>query len=120
MNLLSLERRWGFFDNTQEPFFLDQAYLAEKPAHLPRMRLWKGRASQVILATGAIERPLVFAGNDLPGVMLASAAQTYLNQYGVLAGGRGILTTNNDAAWHSAFALHYTFLTPVIYDHPQP
>jgi sarcosine oxidase subunit alpha len=70
------------------------------------MRLWKVRARQVILATGAIERPLVFAGNDLPGVMLASAAQTYLNQYGVLAGGRGILTTNNDAAWHSAFALH--------------
>ena len=81
-------------------------HLAEKPAHLPRMRLWKVRARQVILATGAIERPLVFAGNDLPGVMLASAAQTYLNQYGVLAGGRGILTTNNDAAWHSAFALH--------------
>ena len=81
-------------------------HLAEKPAYLPRMRLWKVRARQVILATGAIERPLVFAGNDLPGVMLASAAQTYLNQYGVLAGGRGILTTNNDAAWHSAFALH--------------
>ena len=81
-------------------------HLAEKPAHLPRQRLWKIRARQVILATGAIERPLVFAGNDLPGVMLASAAQTYLCQYGVLAGTRGILMTNNDAAWHNTFALH--------------
>ncbi len=60
-------------------------HLADKPAHLPRQRLWKVRARQVILATGAIERPLVFTGNDLPGVMLASAAQTYLHQYGVLA-----------------------------------
>ena len=73
---------------------------------MPRQRLWKVRARQVILATGAHERPLVFSGNDLPGVMLASAAQTYLHQYGVLAGQRGILMTNNDAAWHSAFALH--------------
>ena len=81
-------------------------HLADKPAHPPRQRLWKVRARQVILATRAIERPLVFTGNDLPGVMLASAAQTYLHQYGVLAGQRGILMTNNDAAWHSAFALH--------------
>ena len=49
-------------------------HLADKPAHLPRQRLWKVRAKQVILATGAIERPLVFGGNDLPGVMLSSAA----------------------------------------------
>ena len=41
-------------------------HLADKPAHLPRQRLWKVRARQVILATGAIERPLVFTGNDLP------------------------------------------------------
>ena len=53
----------------------------------PRQRLWRVRAKQVVLATGAIERPLVFAGNDRPGVMLASArAATYLNRYGVLPG----------------------------------
>jgi len=81
-------------------------HLAEKPGHLPRMRMWKVRAHQVILATGAIERPLVFSGNDLPGVMLASAAQTYLSEYGVLPGKRAVIMTNNDAAWHTAFALH--------------
>ncbi|MEC7208138.1 MAG: glycine cleavage T C-terminal barrel domain-containing protein [Pseudomonadota bacterium] len=69
------------------------------------MRMWKVRAKQVILATGAIERPLVFSGNDLPGVMLASAAQTYLGEYGVLPGKRAVVMTNNDAAWHTAFAL---------------
>ena len=77
-------------------------HLKDKPAHLPRMRMWKVRAQQVILATGAIERPLVFSGNDLPGVMLASAAQTYLGEYGVLPGKRGIVMTNNDATWHIA------------------
>ncbi len=81
-------------------------HMAEKPGHLPRQRLWKVRARQVILATGAVERPLTFASNDLPGVMLASAAQTYLHHYGVLAGQRAVLMTNNDAAWHSAFDLH--------------
>ena len=80
-------------------------HLADKPAHLPRMRMWKVRAGQVILATGAIERPLVFSGNDLPGVMLASAAQTYLGEYGVLPGRRAVVMTNNDAAWQTAFAL---------------
>ena len=69
------------------------------------MRMWKIRAGQVILATGAIERPLVFSGNDLPGVMLASAAQTYLGEYGVLPGRRAVVMTNNDAAWQTAFAL---------------
>lgn len=74
--------------------------------HLPRMRLWKVRAKQVILATGALERPMVFSGNDRPGIMLATAALTYLNQYGVLVGRRAVLMTNNDQAWHVAFALH--------------
>ena len=55
----------------------------ERPAHLPRQRLWKVRAQQVIIAQGAHERPLVFAGNDLPGIMLAGAVRTYINRYGV-------------------------------------
>ena len=45
-----------------------------------------GAGPAVVLATGAIERPLVFPGNDRPGILLAGAAQTYLNRYGVLAG----------------------------------
>src|SRR3546814_21048763 len=54
----------------------------------PRQRLWKVRCRRAILATGAFERPIAFSGNDIPGVMLASAAQTYALRYGVLPGKR--------------------------------
>ena len=64
-----------------------------------RQRLWHVRAQQVIIATGAHERPLVFADNDRPGVMLASAVRTYLNRYGVAAGRRIVVATTNDSAY---------------------
>lgn len=72
---------------------------------LPRQRLWRIRARQVILATGALERPLVFAGNDRPGVMLAGAARGYLHRYAVMAGRRVCLMTNNDSAYRTAIGL---------------
>ena len=62
-------------------------------------RGWKVRASQVVLATGAIERNLVFTNNDLPGIMLASAVQTYLNEFGVIPGHRAVIFTNNSSAY---------------------
>jgi sarcosine oxidase subunit alpha len=68
-------------------------------AGVPRERLWKIRAIKVVLATGAIERPLVFADNDRPGVMLANAVRCYLNRYGVLPGRNIAITTNNDSAY---------------------
>ncbi|MCP5371366.1 MAG: sarcosine oxidase subunit alpha family protein [Hyphomicrobiales bacterium] len=68
----------------------------------PRQRLWKIRAKQVVLATGAIERPLVFADNDRPGVMLAGAARTYMNRFGVLPGREMVVFTNNDGAYATA------------------
>ncbi|WP_144110236.1 sarcosine oxidase subunit alpha family protein [Paraburkholderia sp. BCC1886] len=71
-----------------------------------RERLWKIRAREVILATGALERPLVFANNDRPGIMLASAVRTYLNQYGVVPGSHVVIATNNDNAYLTAFDLH--------------
>ena len=64
-----------------------------------RQRLWHIRAQQAIVATGAHERPLVFADNDRPGVMLASAVRTYLNRYGVAAGTRVVVATTNDSAY---------------------
>ena len=64
----------------------DPALLA---AGAPRHRLWKVRAHQVILATGAIERPIAFANNDRPGVMLASAARAMVERYGVAPGSIG-------------------------------
>jgi sarcosine oxidase subunit alpha len=73
--------------------------------HLPRQRLWKVRARQVVLATGALERPLVFAENDRPGVLLASAARTYVNRYAVKPGRRAVVFTNNDSAYRTALDL---------------
>ncbi len=75
-------------------------------AGAPRERLWQVRAREVVLATGAIERPLVFPGNDRPGVMLASAARIYLNRYGVRVGERIVLVTGCDAAYAAALDLH--------------
>jgi NADPH-dependent 2,4-dienoyl-CoA reductase/sulfur reductase-like enzyme len=73
--------------------------------HLPRERLWQVRAGEVILAAGAIERPLVFPGNDLPGIMLAGAARSYLNRYGVLPGARVAILTAHDEAYRAALDL---------------
>ena len=73
---------------------------------VPRQRLWKLRVKQVVLATGAIERPLVFAGNDRPGVMLAGASRTYLNRFGVRPGTRAVVFSNNDGAYRTALDLH--------------
>ncbi|WP_369032460.1 sarcosine oxidase subunit alpha family protein [Streptomyces adonidis] len=71
-----------------------------------RQRLWHIRARQVVLATGAHERPLVFAGNDRPGVMLAGAVRTYLNRYAVAPGSRAVVSTTNDSAYDTVAALH--------------
>jgi sarcosine oxidase subunit alpha len=80
-------------------------HLAEKPAQLPRHRLWKLRAKQVVLATGAIERPLVFSDNDRPGTMLAGACRSYLNRYAVKPGSKAVVFTNNDGAYGAALDL---------------
>ncbi len=76
------------------------------PPHQPRQRLWKVRARQVVLATGALERPLVFADNDRPGIMLAGAVRSYLNRHAVLAGRRAVLLTSHDGAYRTALDLH--------------
>ncbi len=80
-------------------------HLAEPPAGQARERLWQVRAREVVLATGAIEQPLVFPGNDRPGIMLAGAAQAYLNRFGVRAGSRAVLVTATDSAYQAALDL---------------
>jgi sarcosine oxidase subunit alpha len=60
------------------------------------------RAKQVVLATGALERPLVFAHNDVPGVMQASSVSTYINRFSVAPGNKLVLATNNDNAYRTA------------------
>jgi len=59
----------------------------------------------VIVATGAHERPVVFADNDRPGIMLAAAARTFLHRYGVLAGRDAVVFTTNDSAYEAAKAI---------------
>ena len=80
-------------------------HLANPGHDLPRERLWQVRAKRVVLATGAIERHMVFADNDRPGVMLASAARTYLNHYGVAVGRNVGVYTANDSAYAAAIDL---------------
>jgi sarcosine oxidase, subunit alpha len=75
------------------------------PDHLPRERLWQVRARHVLLATGALERPLIFPGNDKPGVMLAGAAHTYLHRYGVRVGSKAVIVTCDDDAYQTALDL---------------
>ncbi|MGB3390519.1 MAG: sarcosine oxidase subunit alpha family protein, partial [Pseudaminobacter sp.] len=80
-------------------------HLANPEASAPRERLWQVRAKRVILAAGAIERHMVFADNDRPGIMLASAARAYLNHYGVAVGRQVGIYTANDSAYAAAIDL---------------
>ncbi|WP_438751811.1 sarcosine oxidase subunit alpha [Pararhizobium sp. O133] len=80
-------------------------HLAKPDRKLPRERLWQVRAKRVIIATGAIERHMVFANNDRPGIMLASAARTFLNHFGVAVGQKVGVYTANDSAYEAAFDL---------------
>jgi len=80
-------------------------HLADPDPRLPRERLWQVRARRVVLATGAIERHMVFADNDRPGIMLASAARLYLNHYGVAVGRNVGVYTASDSAYAAAIDL---------------
>jgi sarcosine oxidase subunit alpha len=80
-------------------------HVAAPQPHQPRQRLWWVRAGRVVLATGAIERPIVFANNDLPGIMLASAVRTFRQQYAVKCGRRAVVFANNDSAYACLSAL---------------
>ena len=70
-----------------------------------RQRLWRVRAKHIITATGAIERPLSFAGNDLPGVMLAASVRDYAVNFGVSCGDKTVIVTNNDDAYRTAIVM---------------
>ena len=102
VQLVTRTTAFGYYDHNYVLMLervTDHLPLKRRPAHAPRQRLWKVRAKQVVLAAGAIERPLVFDDNDRPGIMLASAAQTYANRYAVRAGTRAVMATNNDSAY---------------------
>jgi len=106
VTLLLRATAWGYFDHQ---FF---GILERRTDHLPpalargsRQRLWRVRAKKVILAAGAFERPLVFAHNDRPGVMLASSVSMYLQRWAVQPGEEAVVFTNNDSAYQTALDL---------------
>ena len=106
VRLLSRSTVFGYYDHN----FL--AIVERLTDHLAtgsgigvRERLWRVRAKRVVIAAGAIERPLVFANNDRPGVMLASAVSTYVNRYAVAPGKNVVVFTNNDSAYYTVLDL---------------
>ncbi len=80
-------------------------HLSSPDRHMVRERMWQVRAKRVVLAAGAIERHMVFANNDRPGIMLASAARTFLNHFGVAVGSKVGVFTAHDSAYEAAFDL---------------
>ena len=97
---------FGYHDHnflTVRESLTDHLPLAERKGF--RERLWRVRAAQVVLATGAHERPMVFGNNDLPGVLLSSALADYAALYGVRVGQRVLLVANNDSAYDDALTL---------------
>jgi sarcosine oxidase subunit alpha len=80
-------------------------HLADPDPRMPRERLWQVRARQVVLATGALERALVFPDNDRPGIMLAEAARALATRYGVKPGARIVVAAAHDSAYRAALDL---------------
>ncbi|MDN6302102.1 MAG: 2Fe-2S iron-sulfur cluster-binding protein [Brachybacterium sp.] len=76
----------------------DHLPAADRPG-VSRQRVHHIRAARVVLATGTHERPLVFADNDRPGIMLAGGVRTYLNRYATACGSRTVIATTNDSAY---------------------
>jgi sarcosine oxidase, subunit alpha len=105
VQVLARTTAFGLYDqNLMLAVELLQDHLApaQRMAHVPRQRQHKIRAHNIVLATGAIERPLVFGNNDVPGVMTLAAGVTYLNRYGVLAGQKVMITGNHDGVYDAA------------------
>ncbi len=115
---------------TTASLLMDQSgmYLAQRIGALrapnergdaPEQRLWHVRARRILLATGALERPIVFADNDRPGIMLAAAARAYLHRF-ALVPDRGIVFTNNDDAYRTALDWHAAGVDVVAIVDPRP
>lgn len=106
---VTLRRRataFGYYDHNQVAIVERVADHRPPDPGEPRQRIWHVCARQVVLATGAIERSLLFENNDRPGIMLASAARGYINRYAVRPGRRATVFTNNDSAYRAALDLH--------------
>ena len=105
VTLLSRSTVFGYYDHNYLGLVERRHLNTAKPQTGASERLWRIRAKQVVLATGAIERPLVFADNDRPGVMLAGALRSYVTRFGVAPGKRAVITGSGDSIYADALAL---------------
>ncbi|WP_433507632.1 2Fe-2S iron-sulfur cluster-binding protein [Pseudonocardia halophobica] len=94
-------------------------HLAEPPRNVSRQRVWRIRAAEVVVATGAHERPIVIEDNDRPGVMMAASARDLLHRYGVLVGREIVVFTTDDAAYGAAADLEAAGARVTVVD-PRP
>ena len=103
VRLLSRTTVFGWYDGNLFGALARVAdHLPVPPEHLPRLIYWRIQAKRALLCAGAEERPLVFGGNDRPGVLLASAGQTLVNRYGVAPGRKVAVFTNGDSGYQVA------------------
>ncbi|MEO5888817.1 MAG: glycine cleavage T C-terminal barrel domain-containing protein [Ferruginibacter sp.] len=87
------------------------------PATRSRIRVWHIRAEQIVLAPGAFQRPLIFANNDRPGIMLSHAAATYVAVHGVRIFTRAVIMTIDNQGYRDALRLHHAGVqVEAIYD----
>jgi len=106
VQILTRSTAFGVYDGNTVGVIERSAPGVADPSHgVPRQRLRTVRAGAIVMACGALERPLVFAGNDKPGVMLSGAVGSYVNRYAVAPGKRAVFCVNNDAAYSDALAL---------------
>ena len=108
---------FGYYDHNMLVMFERcKDHLNEPKPYTPRQRLWYIRAKHVVISTGSIERPLIFANNDRPGIMLAASAREYLKVYGVLPGKNPIIFTNNDTAYETAIEFKAYGIDTIVLD----
>jgi len=103
VRLLTRTTVFGVYDDTYGAVERVGDHLAMPQAGTPRQRLWRITPRRIVLAAGATDRPIVFGGNDRPGVMLAQSVQTYANRFAVATANRMAFFASNDAAWIAAF-----------------
>ncbi|TCU20024.1 sarcosine oxidase subunit alpha [Rhizobium sullae] len=100
VTLLTRTTAFGWYDgNVFGAVERVQKHVSEPQSNVPVERLWRIAAKRAVLATGAEERPLMFGGNDIPGVMMASAMRHYLNRYAVAPGKTAAIFTTNDSGY---------------------
>ena len=102
VRLLRRAAVFGVYDGEYSILERVADHVAAPASFTPRQRLWKIVASESLLAAGATERPMVFGGNDVPGVMLASAVRTYVNRFAASPGRRVAVFTTSDDGWRTA------------------